>query len=210
MLRLYGSDLSVFSNKIKFTAHVLGIEYEFHCVNLREREHQKPEFLKIHPAGKVPVIDDDGFVLFESGAVIKYLANKKESDLYPKDIKQRALVDQWIDFSTLHISNALNKVIFNRIFAPRMGRPVDEQSLKDGMMFLNRFLPIVEQQLSENAYLAGEKFSLADITLLSALDPAEVAEIDISRYPAIVKWRNVLKQKDFYKSCHEEYGTVLK
>ncbi len=164
----------------------------------------------MHPAGKVPVVDDDGFVLFESGAVIKYLANKKESDLYPKDLKRRALVDQWIDFSTLHIGNALNKVIFNRIFAPRTGRPVDEQSLKDGIMFLNRFLPIVEKQLSENVYLTGENFSLADITLLSALDPAEIVEIDISKYPAIVQWRNALKRKDFYTACHKEYGATLK
>ncbi len=210
MLKLYGSDLSVFSNKIKFTAHALGMAYEFHYVNLKEKEHLSPEFLKMNPAGKVPVIDDDGFILFESGAIIRYLANKVKSSLYPQNLQQRARVDQWMDFSTQHIGNALNKIIFNRVFAPRMGRPVDKQSIKDGMLFLNRFLPVIDKQLSENKHLAGEEFSLADITLLSALDPVEITEINISKYSAIVQWRNNLKQQDFYTQCFKEYGAVLK
>ena len=210
MLKIYGSDLSGPANKVRFTANALGLKYEYQFVNLRAGEHQKPEFLKLHPAGKVPVIDDDGFVLFESNAIIKYLAEKNNSPLYPKEFKQHAVVDQWMDFTSHHVGAALSKVLYNRIFAPMRGVPVDENSLKEGLAFLERFLPVVDNQLAKNKYLAGTKMTIADINLLATLDPSEVANIDLAKYKNIVKWRSDLKKQDFYTKCHKEYGEKLK
>lgn len=210
MLKIYGSDLSHPANKVRFAANALGLEYEYVFVNLREGEHKRAEYLKIHPAGKVPAIDDNGFTLFESNAIIRYLADKADSPMYPKDIKQRAVVEQWMDFATLHVGINLSKIYFNRIFAPRLGRPVDEQSLEDGIAFTAQFLPIIDQQLSKNKFLAGNEMTLADICLLSPLDPAEIAQVDLSAYKNIVAWRDNLKSQRFYTKCHKEYGEALK
>ena len=81
MLKIYGADLSSPANKVRFAANALGLEYEYIQVKLRDGEHKKSEFLKINPVGKIPVIDDDGFVLFESGAIAKYLCVKHNSAL---------------------------------------------------------------------------------------------------------------------------------
>ena len=197
MLKIYGSDLSGPANKVRFTANALGLKYEYKFVDLRAGEHQKPEFLKLHPAGKVPVIDDDGFVLFESNAIIKYLAEKNNSPLYPEEFKQQAVVDQWMDFTSHHVGAALSKVLYNRIFAPMRGVPIDENSLKEGLAFLDRFLPVVDNQLARNKYMAGSKMTIADINLLATLDPSEVAHIDLSKYKNIIQWRNDLKRQDF-------------
>ncbi len=210
MLTIYGADLSSPSNKIRFTANFLGIPYEYKRVSLRDGENRSPEFLKLHPAGKVPVINDDGFVLFESDAIIKYLAQKQNSPIYPKDFKQRALVDQWIDFVTIHVGGAVAKVLFNRVFAPMIKEPVDERSISDGVKFLNRFLPVVENQFGKNRYLSGNELTLADIDLLANLDPVEAGSIDLSPYKNIGKWRKELQQKEFYTKCHKEYGEALK
>ena len=210
MLKIYGSELSAPANKVRFTANAIGLEHEFIKVNLREGEHKKPEFLKLNPVGKIPVIDDDGFVLFESNAIIRYFADKNNSPLYPKEVKQRAIVDEWIEFSSHHVGLAVSKVTYNRVFAPRMKMDVDERSLQDGLSFLDRFLPIVDNQLGKNQYLAGDKFSLADINLLAVLDPAEVSNIDLSKYKNIIKWRTALKGKEFYTKCFKEYGEPLK
>ena len=210
MLRIYGSDLSAPSNKVRFVANALGLEYDFVFVNLREGEHRKPEFLKLHPAGKIPVIDDDGFVLFESAAIIRYLADKYNADLYPKPLKERAIVDQWIDFSGHHVGLAASKVLYNRVFAPRRNLPVDEMSLKEGLEWLVRFLPVVDAQLGKNKYLTSNKLTIADINLLAILDPAEVAGINLLPYKNIVAWRNDLKKKDFYTKCFKEFGEALK
>lgn len=210
MLTIYGSDLSSPANKVRFTANYLGIEYKYHFMNLREGEHKQEWFLKINPVGKIPAMSEGDFNLFESGAICKYLCSKAKSNLYPADFQQRAIVDQWIDFSTLHIAVNLSKLTFNRVFAPRMNRPVSQESISDGETFLSQQLPVIEKQLSAHQYLCGGQITLADITLLSALDPSEISGVDLTKYPSISKWRNNLKSQTFYTKCFNEYGEMLK
>jgi len=210
MLIIYGSDLSSPSNKVRFVANAIGIKYDYKIVKLREGEHRSEWFLKLNPAGKIPVIDDGGFVLFESNAICKYLAEKHSSPLYPRDLKQRALVDQWMDFCSSHVGGALYLIIMNRIFAPIRKIPVNEPAIQEGFSQLDRYFPVVEQQLSKNNFLAGDAPTLADMNLLSQLDPVELAQIDISGYPNLVHWRKDLRQKDFYTKCFKEYGESLK
>ena len=87
---------------------------------------------------------------------------------------------------------------------------VDENSLKEGLIWIERFYPIIDNQIGGGDYLVFNKFSLADINLLAILDPCEVADIDLSKYQNITRWRNNLKQKDFYTKCHKEFGEMLK
>ena len=209
MLKLYGANLSSPSNKVRFALHVLGVEYEYVQVKLRDGEHRKEEFLKLNPVGKIPVIDDEGFVLFESNAIIKYLARKHCPALYPDELKTRAVIDQWMDYVSLHVGAAYNRVVFNRVFAPVIGAPVDEQSLKDGLAFLERFLPIIDRQLGKHKYLTGEELTVADINLLATLDPSEVAEVDLGLYENIGRWRGALQGEEFYTKCHSSYGKAL-
>jgi glutathione S-transferase len=209
MLIIYGANLSAASNKVRFVANALGLEYEYRKMNLRKGEHREEWFLKLHPAGKIPVIDDDGFVLFESNAIVKYLTQKHGAPIYSSGLKERAVVDQWLDFGSIHVGVAFGRVLFNYVFAPIIGAPADEQSLKDGREFLDRFLPVVDAQLQNNAYLAGPEITLADFNMLAVLDPAEVADVDLSTFANIVRWRNSLMQKEFYTKCHKTYGEAF-
>lgn len=209
MLKIYGANLSSPSNKVRMAAHVLGIEYEYIPVSIGRGENRKEDHLKLHPAGKVPVIDDDGFVLFESDAIIKYLAVKQKSPLYPNGTRQRALIDQWMDFIGIHIAGAMGKVAFNRLFASFAKIPVDERALSDGLKFIGRFLPVINHQLSHSVFLIGENMTLADIALLATLDPAEAAQIDLSPYKYISAWRSRLMKEEFYTKCHASYKESL-
>ncbi len=210
MLTIYGSDLSGPANKVRFVANYIGLAYEYRQINLREGEHKQEWFLRINPVGKIPAMSDGDFNLFESGAICKYICTKAASNLYPTDLKQRAIVDQWIDFSTLHIGINMSKLTFNRVFAPRLKRPVSQESITDGETFLSQQLPVIEQQLSQHKYLCGLQITLADLTLLAALDPAELSGIDLNKYPQITAWRNNLKSQGFYTKCFKEYGESLK
>lgn len=210
MLKIYGGDLSYFCNKVRFAANAMDLKYEYIKINFKAKEHKTPDFIKMHPAGKIPVIDDCGFFVFESNAIIKYLAVKHQSGLYPKDLIPRTRVDQWMDFCTLHIGCAMDKVLFNSIFAPRIPVPVDGGAIKQGRVFLDRYLPLVEQQLNEFDHIASNEITLADINLLAILDPCEVACVDVKRYTRITAWREKLKHQEFYTRCHKEYGQVLK
>ena len=209
MLTIYGADLSSPSSKVRFVANALGLDYEYKRVDLVKEENRSEEHLKLHPGGKVPVIEDDGFVLFESNAIIKYLAAKSASPLYPSGIKQRAVIDQWTDFVSHHIATAVSRVLFNRVFAPFLNVEVDNRSISEGLTFLDRFLPVVDNPLKERRYLAGGELTIADFGLLSALDPCEVAQVDLSGYLNITRWRKDLQGRDFYTKCHKSYGDVL-
>lgn len=209
MLVIYGTDLSAPSNKVRFVANYLGLEFDYRRVNLAKGENRTEEFRKLHPAGKVPVIFEDGAALFESGAICKYLADRENSELYPKDLRTRALVDQWCDFATQHIGGAMGKLFFNRVLAKWRNAKVDEQSIEDGVEFLGRFLPVIEDQLSRNSYLIGDQLTLADLTLLAVLDPAEVVNVDLAPFPRITAWRNKLQQESFYTKTHDSFTAVV-
>jgi len=210
MLTIYGSDLSGPAIKVRLTASILGIEHKWQLVNLREGEQKKEWFLAINPVGKVPAIDDDGFKLFESNAICKYLCDKHNSPLYPKDVKKRATIEQWIDYVTVHIGANFIPVVYNRLFAPLRNQPVNEKAISDGLEFLKQYIPLVEKQLTEHKYLVSHELSLADIILFSLLEPTELAKIDISIYPHLTAWRAELKKQSFYTNCYKEYGEMLK
>ena len=197
MLKIYGNRLSGNCNKVEYVAKLTKTPYEYVVMDF-QKDLKTPWFLKIHPAGKVPAIDDDGFVLFESGAICTYLCEKTKSSLLPVDLKMRALVEQWMDFSVQHVGNAIGKVAFNRVFAPMMNLPADENSIKEGLSHLERFLPIVEAQLSKSSYFVGTELSLADITLVATLEYAEMAKIDLSGYHNLVNWRKRIMEMPFY------------
>ena len=95
------------------------------------------------------------------------------------------------------------------MIAPAIGSPVDERSMKDGLGFLERYLPVVDKQLSENKYLAGNELSLADFNLLAHLEPAEVVSVNLSPYIALTKWRAELQERDFRKQCYSDYSEVI-
>jgi glutathione S-transferase len=210
MLTIYGSDLSGPAIKVRLTASFLGLQFKWQVINLREGEQKQEWFLKINPAGKVPAIDDDGFCLFESNAICKYLCDKSNSPLYPKNTKKRAIVEQWIDYASFHIGANLGTVMYNRVFAPRRGLPVNEKAIIDGEGYLKQYFPLVENQLSKTKYLTGQDISLADIVLFAILEPAEMAQVDLNIYPKLAAWRAELKVQSFYTSCYKEYGEMLK
>ena len=209
MLKVYGVPRSPPVNCVRFTANYLELDYEFVLVNMMEGEHRSEWYMKLHPAGKVPSIDDDGFAMFESVAICRYLARKARSPIYPADISAAAVVDAWSDFAENHVYVAICKVLFNHFFGPMMGAEVDERSLQEGREWLARFLPIVDARIGEQGNVAGTEFSLADIVLLAFVDPVEVIEVDLAPYPKFAAWRENLRSQPFYTACHGSYAEAV-
>ena len=205
MIKLYGVGLSFNVSKVRYCLNYLNLKYDWVQTNPIAGENQTAEYLNISPTGKVPAIDVDGLKLFESNSINRYLATINNSPLYPQDAKKRAVVDEWMDYVAIHVAHALGRVLFNRVFAPMTGQKADQESIRVGLEFLDKYFPILEKQLSQNFYLAGKEFSLADINLLAILDPCELAQISIDRYPSLKKWRAGLKSQPFYQRCYRDY-----
>ena len=209
MKTVYGFPLSSPYNKVRYVANYLGIALNLKMIDAISGEHQTEQYLQLNPVGKVPVLVDGDFKLFESNAIIRYLAREQSSKLYPDDPGQTALVDQWLDFVSIHIGNAMNRVFGNRVIFPMVGIEIDERSINDGLSFLDRFLPVLNQQLIQYPYLAGEQLTLADFNLVALLDPAEMAGIDLSPYPQLQQHLSQLQQTTWYQQCHQHYGAGM-
>ncbi len=208
-IKIYGNDLSSPVNKVRFVANALGLDYEYVRIDLQAGEHRTDAYLSKNPVGKVPILEDGDFHLFESNAIIRYLARREGSPLYPSDLKASSVVDQWLDFGSLHVATAMGRLTFNRLFAPRMGLEVDTNSIADGERFLGRYLPVLDQELSKRPFLAGSERTLADFGLLAALDPAEASGASLASYPNLTRWRDAHRAEAFYTKCHASFEAML-
>ena len=209
-MKLYGNDFSPNSSKVRFAANLMGIDYEFQTVDLAGGEQRTEAFRKITPVGRVPVLVDGDFIIFESNSIMRYLALKVESPLYPKDLKKRCLVDQWLDFSAIHMSaGAMSKIFFNTIVYKFINGTKDENSLKEGRQFLTNYLSIIETQLSHGPYVGGADLSLADLSILAILDPCEVVDFDLAAFPKVVAWRKKLQAQPFYQKVYPSFTEFL-
>ncbi len=209
MLKAYVHPLSAPSNKVLFGLHALNIDYTRVQIDLAKAEQTQDSFKALNPFGKIPVIDDDGFVLFESGAILAYLARGRKSPLYPSTYKQRALVDQWCHFAAEVLQLPLQRVFFNRVIAPMTGAPVDDASITQGINQLDAYLPVLDAHFQQSELVCGDELTLADLTLASVLDPAELAKIDLARYAGLNRWWQHIRTQEFYTRTHTHFGAGM-
>ncbi|KAK3915123.1 Glutathione S-transferase 1 [Frankliniella fusca] len=142
----------------------LGVDYEFKLVNTLRGDHKTPEFLKLNPLHTVPVIEDGDFVLFDSHAIVTYLADKSASDKwYPKDAQKRAVVDQ-----RLHFDNAILFTRVRDILEPVLyfGEPRFRPELVKG---LEKALELLDTVLGDNDFVAGSEPTVADCCCIASV-----------------------------------------
>ena len=194
-------------NRVRYALNYIQEEYEFIELNMMQGEHQQEAYRKINPFGKVPAIEDGDVKLFESNAILRYIADKNnKTDLYPKELKARANVDQWLDFATAQVQPAMVRITFNTLFADMVpGMQRDDESIKAGRGFMANYLPVIDRQLQENKYLTGDKMTIADFSLLASLDPAESVQLNLEEFENITRWRNESMSQDWYTKCHKSY-----
>ncbi|MCG8325094.1 MAG: glutathione S-transferase family protein [Thiotrichales bacterium] len=209
MIKLYGLEISFPVNRVRLCLNAMDLAYEFIQASPLSGDTQTEEYLKMSPAGKIPAIDVEGVTLFESNAIMKYLCRKYDSGFYPADIEAQARVDAWCDFTAIHVANGVGKVLFNKCLAPMLEMDVDEQSLQDGYAFIDRFFGVADQQLGNSTCLAGDQLTIADFGLLATVDPAEVLEVDMSKYPKLAAWQTRLMKEKYYQDMHQSYAATL-
>lgn len=209
MVEIYYHPLSFPSLAPVFAAESMGIEYTTKLVDLSKGEQSSPEYLAVNPYGKVPALKEGDFTLAESASIMRYMARKNNSVLYPNEPQAQANVDQWMDYINHHIRTNVGKVHFNRTLAAMMGAEADEKSLADGERYLESNFPAIEDCLSQQPYLCGEAMTLADIALVAALEPSDMSKIDMSNYPSLTKWLAARRSEPFYTNVHSHYGAEL-
>lgn len=164
MLRILGRITSINARKVLWAADEMGLQYEHEVWGRPHRDPKVPEFLKMNPNGLVPVIIDDGFVLWESNAILRYLADKTGSDLLPADARERAVVDQWLTWMVSELNPSWAYIVPAKL----RGDPPnpDPDRLAEAAAKWTKAMGILEGHLARtNGHVANGRFSLADIAM---------------------------------------------
>ncbi|MEO1393606.1 MAG: glutathione S-transferase family protein [Cyanobacteria bacterium J06634_5] len=167
----------------------LNIPIEFEPINLQAGEHRTPEFLALNPAGRVPVLQADDFVLWESNAIAQYLASQTPNSLWPDNPKSRAAITSWQCWELAHLSKGTQPLQYERFVKKvlQLGQP-DERVVQQATNIFHKEATVLEQHLSEHPYLAGNTLTIADFAVASDFTYAELCQFPLENYPHICHW----------------------
>lgn len=192
MLELYTA--STFNGqRVSIMLEETGLEYTAQSVDLARGEQRNPEFLKLNPSGRIPVlVDSDGgaeqpFVLTQSVAILQYLA-EKTGKLLPDSLQARARVYEWMHFHAVDIGSTL----FSGFYLRRLCKPSQEKAANLLQDRVHELYSHFDVQLAEKQYLAGAEYSIADITVLPAVLSQREQLVD---YPHLSRWLQELSQR---------------
>ncbi|XP_016958514.1 glutathione S-transferase 1-like [Drosophila biarmipes] len=210
-LILYGLEASPPVRAAKLTLAALEVPYEFVEVNTLAKENLSEAFLKKNPQHTVPTLEDDGHFLWDSHAIIAYLVSKygKTDSLYPKDLLQRAVVDQRLHFeSGVIFANGL-RTVTKPLFTGQTTIPKERY---DAIIEIYDFL---ETFLGDNDYIAGGQLTIADFSIVSTVTSLEaIVELDAAKYPKVSAWIKRLQKLPYYEEANgngaRTFGDIIK
>jgi glutathione S-transferase len=161
-MKIFGHPMSTCTRKVLTTLAETGAPYEFVLVDFAKGEHKQEPFITRQPFGQVPALEDDGFELYESRAMCRYINEKAAGELVPGDAQGRARMEQWISIETSNFTPHAMKFIYQHIFQ----RAQEAAVLEQAGAALDKVLGVMNARLADNEYLAGGSFTLADISFM--------------------------------------------
>ena len=183
MLKIYGAARSR-GIRVLWMAAELGLQYEHIDFLPRSEPTKTPEYRTLNPNGRVPTIDDDGFILSESMAINCYLAKKHKSPLWPADPKHEALALQWSLWETDRLDRQI--VNYHRHIADLPPAERKPEVAESNWQEVTPALDVLETALKKSEWLAGPAFSVGDLNVASALYRALF--IDLKKWPRTEAW----------------------
>ncbi|KAK4276479.1 hypothetical protein QN277_014622 [Acacia crassicarpa] len=204
-VKVYGPTLSTAVSRVLACLIEKDVQFRLVPLNMSKGEHKKPEFLKIHPFGQVPAFEDESISLFESRAICRYICEKHPKKgneaLYGTNPLAKASIDQWLEAEGQSFNPPTSVLVFQLAFAPRMKIKQDEGAINLNGEKLAKVLDVYDRRLEESRFLAGDEFSLADLSHLPNthyLMGTEKGELFTSR-KNVFRWWSEISTRDSWK-----------
>jgi glutathione S-transferase len=216
-MKLYMHPVSTASRPVMMLVAEAKIDLEQVVVDLMTGEHHQAPFSAINPSRQVPVLQDGDFILTESSAILKYLADKAGSPLYPKDPKQRARVNERMDwFNTGFYREYGYNLVYPQLFAHHK-RPTEEITsavVQWGKEKAAHWLGVLDKHiLGSSPYVCGEQMTIADIFGAQILSAGELVKVNFAAYPNVQRWLGRMKQLPSWSAinaAHDGFAASLR
>jgi len=189
-IKLHGFPLSPRAFKVFFAAHQIGVPFEFVMVNFATGDNRTPGYTRMNPNQRMPVLEDDGYFLWESNAIVQYLAAlKPESGYLPADLKDRMTAVKWQFWEANHWDPAAAIFMFERVVKKlfNLGE-TDPNEIRRGEALFARLGPVLDGQLGATRYVAGDRMTVADLSLAADFVSADQAQMPLGEYRHINRW----------------------
>jgi len=193
-LKILGRITSVNVRKVLWAADEMGLAYDREDWGLPVRDPKEPEFLALNPNAQVPVIVDDGYVLWESNAIVSYLARKHHSELLPRNAQAQGLVEQWLYWQL----GELNPQWTYAVHALLRKNPAftDQARIDDSIAKWTAKMDILEAQLERTrAYVCGDSFSIADIAIALSVHRWFMTPFAHKGLPEVARYYERMKER---------------
>jgi GST-like protein len=175
--------------KVSIALEEMAVPYKVHAIDLKAAEQKSPEFLKINPNGRIPAIVDDGFAVFESGAILLYLA-EKYGKLLPAAPQARSVAIQWLMWQMGGLGPMHGQAnVFNRYFPEKLPSVIVRYQTETMRLF-----GVMDRRLADHEYLAGD-YSIADIACWPWVMQHDWAGLDISEFAHLQRWRAAIGER---------------
>jgi glutathione S-transferase len=202
-MKLYSFPGSPNALRSRAVIYELDAPVEIVDVDFRGGQNKTPEYLRINPNGKVPVLVDGDLAIWESRAINAYLAAKfPDKGLYPTDLARRAIVDQWSYWQAVHLGPAMQKVTFERAQKKQFGRgEPDEAVIAAEMPNVNQFLDVFETGLGDGREWIAGALSIADFALATTFRLRKAAQMPLETRPKVEAWMQRMEQRPSWQKA---------
>ena len=196
-MKIYGHPMSTCTRKVLMTLLETGTPYEMVVVDFAKGEHKQEPHLSRQPFGQVPALQDGDFELYESRAMCRYVNDKANGSLVPRDLRDRARIEQWISVETSDFSSAIMKFVFHHVFQ----RQQTPETLEAAGAQLDKALAIMDKQLASHPFVAGDIFSLADICFMPYVEYAMAtpAKERFAKHPNVSAWWSKVSERPTWR-----------
>src|SRR2546427_6087246 len=161
-IKLHYHPLSTYSRRVLIALIEKQISYEPVPLDMTARKHRQPEYLALNPYGRVPTLEEDGFVLYESSAILEYIeATHPSPPLGPADGRGRALVAMHMKLCDIQLARQTGVIIFPKRFLPK--ERWDEAAMAQAKKEIERHLAILERQIAGKDWMMGDRYSLVEV-----------------------------------------------
>ena len=168
--------------KVSIALEEMGLPYAVHVIDFASNEQKADWYVKINPNGRIPALDDEGFTLFESGAILIYLA-EKTGQFLPKDVQGRSRVLQWLMFQMSGVGPMMGQAnVFVRYFPEKLQAVIDRYQRE-----VTRLFGVLDRQLASHEYIAGG-YSIADMALWPWVSGHEYSGISVAEFANLQRW----------------------
>jgi len=198
MLKLWGRVNSINVQKVLWALDELKLPYERTDAGLQFGVVNEPFYRKMNPNGRVPTIDDDGFVLWESNAIVRYLPAKHGAGtLWPNDLRQRGDADRWMDWASVTLSPPMTPVFWGLVRTPPEKR--DRKAIEEGAKKLGEAFQVLEQSLDGRQYVGGAAFTMGDIPVGVYVYRWNALDVPRPKLPKVEAYYQRLQQRPAFK-----------